>query len=274
MDIQLIVAPYDSGHFNQRMGAGPLHFLSNGLATTLQAAGHQVSVNALQLELPFSTEIGTSVKVQRAVATAARSALQQQAFPLLLAGNCNSSIGMVKSSEADALIWFDGHGDFNTPETTISGFFDGMALAMLLGRCFRGLLGTEYHPIPETHAVHVGGRDFDLEEWKQLQQSSITVISPDEARESGIDRALSVLEQKARRVHIHFDLDVLDDSIGSANEFAVPNGLSLSDAQRIIKQIRQRLSLVSASVSAYDPSCDPEGKILQAGTQLIGSLVD
>ncbi|MFN8421048.1 MAG: arginase family protein, partial [Anaerolineae bacterium] len=172
------------------------------------------------------------------------------------------------------VIWFDAHGDFNTPETTISGFFDGMALAMLLGRSFRGLLGSEYHPIPEAHAIHVGGRDFDLEEWKQLQQSSVMVISPDEARESGIDRALSVLEQKAKRVHIHFDLDALDSSIGSANQFAVPNGLSLSDAQRIIKQIRKRLTLVSATVSSYDPTCDAEGTILQAGTQIMRSLVD
>ena len=60
----------------------------------------------------------------------------------MLAGNCNTALGSVAGLDhldRTGVVWFDAHGDFNTPETTVTGSFDGMALAMLTGRCWTGL---------------------------------------------------------------------------------------------------------------------------------------
>jgi hypothetical protein len=38
-DIRSITVPYDSGHQDRRMGAGPQHLLDNGLAESLQPEG-------------------------------------------------------------------------------------------------------------------------------------------------------------------------------------------------------------------------------------------
>jgi arginase len=55
-----------------------------------------------------------------------------------IAGDCCTSLGVAAGLLAagidPTLIWFDAHGDFNTWETTPSGFLGGMPLAMLAGR--------------------------------------------------------------------------------------------------------------------------------------------
>ena len=62
-------------------------------------------------------------------------------FPLVLSDNCNATVRVItgltgaspKEEEEVGLIWFDGHADFNTPETTTSGFLDSMGLATAVG---------------------------------------------------------------------------------------------------------------------------------------------
>jgi len=61
------------------------------------------------------------------------------------------------------VLWFDAHGDFNTPESTLGGFLDGMALAIATGRCWTGLAATVpgFTPVAEENVVLVGARDLD-----------------------------------------------------------------------------------------------------------------
>ena len=58
------------------------------------------------------------------------------ARPLVLGGDCCSHIGAVEglSAELDRIgvVWFDAHGDLNTPETSPSGNTWGMPLRMLI----------------------------------------------------------------------------------------------------------------------------------------------
>ena len=73
----------------------------------------------------FRAEIRTAFELLRALAERVRFAYNNGAFPLVLSGNCNGSLGTlagIGSNDQTGIIWFDGHGDFNTPETTESGF--------------------------------------------------------------------------------------------------------------------------------------------------------
>jgi arginase family enzyme len=81
-------------------------------------------------------------------------------FPLVLAGNCNTAVGTLSGADPEGLgvVWFDAHGDFNTPETTTTGFIDGMGLAIAVGHCWkamaRGVSG--FSPVLEENVV-IGG---------------------------------------------------------------------------------------------------------------------
>jgi len=65
-------------------------------------------------------------------------------LPVVLTGNCHSQQAVVAGLGTDhlRLVWLDWHGDFNTPETTETGYFDGYGLAMVVGDCWQTLCAT------------------------------------------------------------------------------------------------------------------------------------
>src|SRR5687767_11665963 len=123
MRVDLIAVPYDSARRGERMGAGP-EALMPRLADGLRGAGCEV--RSVTLEVPadsWRAEIRSAFDLGRAVAHAVRQSRADAAFPLVLSGNCGpAAIGCVAGvDEAPAICWFDAHGDFNTPDTTIGG---------------------------------------------------------------------------------------------------------------------------------------------------------
>ena len=132
MQTQLIQVPYDSGRKDVRMGNGPGHLVRKSLAQ-LKAAG--VHIERIETDDAFPLEAGTTFKVLKLLSERVRHAAQHAQFPLILAGGCISCVGTLAGldSGATAVVWLDAHGDFNTPETTLSGFLDGMALATATG---------------------------------------------------------------------------------------------------------------------------------------------
>ena len=125
------------------MGAGPEHLLSNGMAGMLAATGREIRSDVLQQTSPFRAEIATAFELFGMLAKRVHEVTASGSFPLVLSGNCNATVGVIaglagaspKEKEEVGLIWFDGHADFNTPETTTSGFLDGMGLAIAVGHC-------------------------------------------------------------------------------------------------------------------------------------------
>jgi arginase len=83
----------------------------------------------------------------------------------VLSGNCNSALGTLAglNERNCGMIWFDAHGDFNTPKTTESTFLDGMGMAIAAGHCWKKLATTIpwFSPLLDSNIIHVGGRDFD-----------------------------------------------------------------------------------------------------------------
>ena len=46
--VKLITVPFDSAHFNERMGAGPLRIVENGLIRRIEATGSEVSYKEIK----------------------------------------------------------------------------------------------------------------------------------------------------------------------------------------------------------------------------------
>ena len=142
MSLSLVTVPFDSAMHDTRMGAGPGHLIRSGLVSYLEANDHDVGVSEVTPP-PESklAEIRTAFELARGIAAEVRAAIGAERLPIILSGNCNSSIGTVAGArcESIAVFWFDSHGDYNTPDTTLGGFLDGMSLATLTGRCWKQL---------------------------------------------------------------------------------------------------------------------------------------
>src|SRR5712671_3433783 len=277
MRVRLIRVPYDAGNRGLRMGAGPDRLTS--AAGRLRARGIEVEEVPVEAPVGLRAEIGTSFALHRAVAAEVRRASLAGAFPLVLSGNCGSAIGALAAAGAGTgVAWFDGHGDFNTPETTVSGFLDGMALAIATGRCFRPLaLSVQgFAPVAERDAFLVGARDLDPAERTALQASRVGWVKVDPIRRLGAAAALepALAQVQAVRLHVHVDLDVHDPALAPANQFAAPDGLTPAEVRDAVRAIAAARPICSASLAAYDPSVDPEGRTLEVGLQLIDLFAD
>jgi Arginase family len=111
-----------------------------------------------------------------------RAAAEEGAFPLVLAGNCNSCPGTVAgldpAAAAVGVVWFDAHPDFDTPDRSL-GFFDGMGLAILTGNGWDLLRATipGFVPVAERDVVLVGVRDFEPHQRASLEASGLRVLA-------------------------------------------------------------------------------------------------
>jgi arginase len=275
MDIQLLVVPYDSGNRGVRMGAGPEKLLEAGLERTLRKSGHTVHTKVAEISPDaWHAEIQTSFELMRMLARAVREASELDRFPIVLAGNCTTAIGTLAGLGADStgVAWFDAHGDFNTPETTSSGFLDGTSVAIITGRCWTQLAATVpgFTPIADDRVCLIGTRDLDSPESALLEESSVDVIEPKHLR-SSLPRTLKSIRNHVENMYVHLDLDVLDSAVAPANSYAISGGLTLEDVDHALSQIAGEFRVAGMTLSAYDPAVDTNGYAAQAAIRLISA---
>jgi arginase len=291
MRIALIAVPFDLGRADVGSGRGPAAYLKAGAAETLRARGHEVEIVTVRREPPFTDELKAVLDVDEAVAVAVDEAIFGDSLPLVVAGNCNVTLGvqagLQRSGDADAaLVWLDAHGDFNTPATTETGYLDGMPLAMLCGRAYRDAVeqALELEPIAEQAIVHAGGREFDREELDSLLSSALVLVDGAELRDRGpagsLTTALDALAVERRDVaglepgqappaHLHVDLDVLDPDAAPGVTFPSPRGLSAAQLLEAIDLVRERFALVAVTVTSFTPDRDQAGTTLAAGLAVL-----
>lgn len=271
MDLDLVVVPYESGRRGVGVGAGPEHLLRGGLAESLSRAGHGVRTVSIEApEAENGREVSASFALMVQVSRAVSAARQAHRLPLVLSGNCSvAAVGAVAAIEdPTAVLWLDAHGDLNTPETTGSGFFDGMALSILLGRCWTGMASRipRFRPLVAKNVALVGVRDLDPGEAEVLARGEVRAVEAASLR-AQLPAALQALEGVAS-AYLHVDLDVLDASEGKANAYAAAGGLTVDDVIWTIGQAAANLPVGAVSLTAYDPTCDGDGLILAAGLRI------
>ena len=267
--VDLIAVPYDSGLRSVRMGRGPEHLLEVGIAEAIERSGANVSIHVIEPSQEiFGAEIKISFEIQRLVAERVAFAKSEGRFPIVMSGNCNTAVGTVAgltswSGSPPAICWLDAHADFNTPETTQSGFLDGMAVAMLAGRCWKGMTSTVrgFVAVPESRIVMTGARDLDELEEHNVGNSGVRRVPIEDAFE-----AMQSIGPK--QIYLHVDLDVFDPSVGSANAFAIGGGISRKDFMSLASRLRSEFTIGAVALTAYDPSCDPDNRIARLAVDI------
>ncbi|HLY57194.1 MAG TPA: arginase family protein [Stellaceae bacterium] len=260
------------------MGNGPEHLLACGLSERLSREGWEVIPSFLMPTDPFPTENGTGFSLQSLAAGAVAHASSRGEFPLILAGNCNTAaIGALAgmAGERKGIVWLDGHGDFNTPETTETGFLDGMALAMATGRCWTSMIRKihGFEPVPEENVLLIGGQDLDPVEAETVARSPMTHLGVDELRQGGVANALASLRSRANAAYLHVDLDVHGRGHGRVNDYQPVEGLAPDEVREIIAQVTTAIPVSAAALTAYDPACDVDGRMAAIAIDLAAFLL-
>jgi arginase len=263
------------------MGHGPEALLAAGLLERLARDGVPHSVTDVAPQGKFLAEIATTFDLQRGVRRRVEASLASGARPIVLSGNCNTGVaGSLAAHASDdvGLVWFDAHSDAETPETTTSGFLDGMGLAMALRCCWRAALGgVGDWALDGSRTALIGAREISPAAGELLRQQGVAVVGPADARKGAIGAAVDQLRASgARRIHLHVDLDVLDSAlVGPANSYAMDDGLTIEQLVALIGRLGADFVVATASIASYDPEVDRSGAIAAAGVEiaaLIASL--
>jgi arginase family enzyme len=204
-----------------------------GLVRVPRAWGHggEAMAEAAQLRVPYPETAVIAVGSLDEQVDALAAALPER--PLVLGGCCCSHVGAVlglaRRSGKLGVVWFDAHGDLNTPETSPSGNEWGMPLRMILDA---GLVAV-------ADVALVGARNLDSPEEVFLAESGI---------DDSLERALAGVD----RVYVALDVDVLDPS-QMAVFMPEPNGPSVEDVATALSRVAASAELAGMGVTGLAP---------------------
>jgi arginase len=166
---------------------------------------------------------------------------------LVIGGNCASVPGVIGGlQEAHGaaarigLVWFDAHGDFNTPQTTLSGMLGGMPVAVSAGLAYPRWreLSRQPAPLPTDRIVMVDVRNLDPAE-EQLIRATDVVIAAPAAGFPGEDLEQAVTDLAARcdLLYLHIDSDILDERYVPNHRTKEPNGPTMEQVLAAIDTV-------------------------------------
>jgi len=272
---RLIVVPYELGRLREGVGRGPERLLEAGAEAALAASGGPVRTELIEIEASWSAtgvgEVDACFELIRRVAAQVREALTAGEFPVVLSASCFAGVGVVAGIEeaAPAVVWLDAHSDFNSPDTTIEGYFDGMGLAVLTGGAWQGMLATVpgARPVPESAVVLAGARSFDPPEVARLGASRVTHLPPEEL--GGLTTAVRAISPAPTGVYLHVDLDVLDLAEAHVNVYGAPDGPTGLELCDLVAGVARSCPVRAVSLTAYDPGFDSAERVPPIALELL-----
>jgi arginase len=282
-EFRLLAVPYEGGAPRMGVGRGPERLLEAGAERALASRGARVEVEVVELrehdrDRSGASEAGAGFELIALVASRVRAAAEDGAFPVLLSGSCFAGIGMVTGLDESApgVVWFDAHGDFNTPESTVDGYFDGMGLAILTGAAWPTLVDRfEATTLPESAAVLAGARDFDPLEERRLESSAVRHLSPPEiASGDAVASAVQEMDPPPSGLYLHVDLDVLDSGEAMVNIYSAPDGLTPLQLEAQVRSLLDSQPVRAFSLTAYDPEVDAAGAVPPIALRLLEAVAE
>jgi arginase len=244
------------------------YFLDEPLPGLMPLAQTDWSIN--QSSLPAGNKQHRMGVLYQPLADLVADTVKRGQCPVSIAGDCCTAIGVLSGLQRAGLdpllIWFDAHGDFNTWETTPSGFLGGMPLAMLVGRGEQTVLESlEMVPHSETQVILTDARDLDPGERLAVEGSSLTHL-PDV-------KALLDCPLPDRPLYIHFDTDILRPEDAPAMNYPAPGGPTTGELDQVFQRLADSNQIAGISLSSWNPSMDQSEKSKEACMGLLETLI-
>lgn len=273
MNVTLIGVPYDLDQAYVGKGKAPEALIDAGLPRLLGELGCQ-TVLAEMVDIPAGDEPPLA-RIGQLMGRVGYEVARSRAagfFPLVVGGDCLVSLGAIAGlidTPNTGVAWIDAHGDFNTPDITISGYLGGMPLACAVGRGLPELRAQAKlaEPVPEANVVLLGARDLDPLEERALAGSAVTQVrDPNDTR--ALNKALDML-RALPQLYLHIDIDVLDPAEAPGVDYPAARGLSIPQLRALVGQLAGLGNLAALSLTAVNPEKDVDERTVQAGLAAI-----
>ncbi len=291
-EIAIIGAPLDLGAGGRRgVDMGPSAIRYAGLGERIEALGlacrdlGNIDAPIRETARPGDSRALYLAEIRSAceqVAGRVASAVAEGLLPLVLGGDHSVALGTLGGLASirgqGAVLWFDAHGDLNTPSTTPSGNVHGMPLAAALGRAGAGFSSSAW-PLPAVgpgRTVLIGERSLDEGERALIRELELAVFTMTEIDRRGVE---SVVREALDRVdgaafvHLSLDMDVIDPDLAPGVGTPVRGGLTYREAHLAMELIAAAGVLDSIEIVEVNPILDHENETALLGVDLVASAL-
>ncbi|UWG48197.1 Arginase family enzyme [Halanaeroarchaeum sp. HSR-CO] len=293
--VRIIGAPTDYGANRRGVDMGPSAIRYAGLDRQIRAAGAACAdIGDVRAPLMEERENGSDVnarhidavrEVNVRLADDVAAAIEDGEVPLVLGGDHSVAIGsMAGSARTDptGVVWFDAHGDFNTPSTSPSGNVHGMPLAAALGLDeFAEMDWATAAGLSEENVALVGLRDLDESERAAIRASDVTAYTMSDIDERGlttvVEDALAVAADGVEGIHVSLDLDWLDPNEAPGVGTPVRGGVTYREAHaamELLADLDRRYDVLrSLELVEVNPILDERNQTAEMAAELAASAL-
>ncbi|ELZ17034.1 arginase [Natrinema thermotolerans DSM 11552] len=294
--VRLLGAPLDLGADRRGVDIGPRAIRYADIAGELETAGvactdcgdlrvprlEQCDVPDTEDDAKYLDEIAD---VTAELADEVADTIADGDVPIALGGDHATAMGTIRGAARAAdigVLWFDAHGDYNTPDTSPSGNVHGMPLAAVTGTGeFDGLDWTTTPTVDPSNTVIVGARRLDNAERTALKESDVTVFTMHDIDERGItavvEDALDIATDGVDGVHVSLDLDWLDPTVAPGVGTPVRGGVEYREAHAALECVAERDRdaelLRSVDIVEVNPILDRNNRTAEVAAELAASLL-
>lgn len=289
--VDVIKNPYGGARNSPELSTNPDYIHAAGLERLIGEWGGELvrPIQDIRLNDEQERQYGEWNRMALANANFAdivREGLQDGLITIGLEANCNDLLGMLAGLKYDAdgnarrvgLVFIDAHGDFNTPETTLSGMLGGMPVAIAAGHALHNIRTTAglAEPLPMSDIVWGGVRDLDPLEAERFAKYEVQQFSVQDIRElsANLTGQMDALADRVDVVYVHIDMDVLDPAEVPGHDLAVSDGPGSKDLAAALTSMFENPKTVALGI-ASTPSfnLDPDGVSRQAALNLIEGAI-
>ncbi len=294
--VTLIGAPLGLGGGHPGTSLGPIALRMAGIESRIRALGLDVEdfgdvpapyLGGPQDQDPHARTLGSILAHCERLRDVVREVVLAQRLPLVVGGDhaiaCGTIAGTVSAFQASGkklgLIWFDAHGDMNTPETSPTGNVHGMPLAACLGYGPAALTKLAGHvPMLDVkNCALVGVHELDRREKDRIRATGLRCYTMREIDMMGMQRvieeAIEIACDGTDGFHLSFDVDGCDASIAPGTGTIVPGGANLREAHLIMENVADTGKLASLELTEVNPILDVRNQTAELAVGLIESAL-
>jgi arginase len=289
--VSVLRMPYVGERNVPELSPAPDALLAGGLVRALEQMGARVRVpDAVRLSSGEERQYGAWQRLALAnghLADEVAGSIRSGELAVGLLANCSSLLGMLggvqRSGATTApirvgLVYIDAHGDFNTPETTLSGMLGGMDVAAAAGLCLTRLRVTsKLDPeVPASDMILAGVRDTDPLEQDLIDRNHVPRLSVGDlrTRSAGLRQAMADLSARVDRIYIHVDMDVLDPAEVPGHALNVPNGPTSVELGAALAEMFSNPKAAAIGIASTPTGDhDKDGRSQKAAYELIRAAV-
>jgi arginase len=297
MKIHILEMPLDFGASRHGSDMGPSAIRLAGLKDTILKLNHEIdryfSPIALQPQ-EYENQGDPKAKYLQPIVTACNQlavevekTVQDNAFPLVLGGDHSivlgslaglSSLYSAKNQELGVL-YVDAHGDFNTPDITLSGNIHGMCMSASCGYGIDELtnLYTHTRKVDPANVCYVGLRDIDPAEKLLMKEAGVTAFTMTDIERQGfpavIKKVIAFFRSRVDVIHVSFDMDVIDPMFAPGVGIPLPGGLNYREALFLMEEMGNTGMVRSLDIVEVNPVLDVRNQTARMAVELIGRIL-